>query len=141
MVKGANFNCNDNAEINKKKRNDILYRPRRKKPKKLAWVSTWDPRAPDKSKIIHKNMHLLYRNPENRKIFPDGLLIAANRRRPNLGEYIKPTIPRRFVEHGPNPEPGSFPCAGYIRLGLVIYANMLNQQKSLLPRGTAASGG
>jgi len=65
-----------------------------------------------KSKIIHKNMHLLYRNPENRKIFPDGLLIAANRRRPNLGEYIKPTIPRRFVEHGPNPEPGSFPCAG-----------------------------
>ena len=40
------------------------------------------------------------------------MLIAANRRRPNLGEYIKPTIPRRFVQHGPDLEAGSFPCNG-----------------------------
>ena len=40
------------------------------------------------------------------------MLIAANRRRPNLGEFIKPTIPRRFVNHGPFLEPGSHPCEG-----------------------------
>ena len=40
------------------------------------------------------------------------MLIAANRRRPNLGEFIKPTIPRRFVNDGPFLEPGSYPCEG-----------------------------
>jgi len=90
----------------------LITRPREKKSKKLAWVTTWDPQAPDKSKIIKENIHLLYRNPENKKIFPERFLIAANRRRKNLGEFIKPTIPRRFVPHGPYLEPGSFPCPG-----------------------------
>ena len=112
LSKGANFNKTDSDEESERKRKDILYKPRIAKPKKLAWVSTWDPRAPDKSKIIRQNLHLLYRNQENRKIFPEGLLIAANRRRQNLGEFIKPTIPRRFVDHGPFLEPGSFPCNG-----------------------------
>ena len=112
LVKGANFNKNDDEDKNKQKRNNILYRPREKQDRKIAWVSTWDPRAPDKSKIIHDNIHILYRNPQNKKIFPKGQLIAANRRRQNLGEYIKPTVPRRFVEHGPHLEPGSFPCEG-----------------------------
>ena len=71
-------------------------------------------RAPDKGKIIRNNIHLLYRNTENRTIFPEGMLIAANRRRPNLGEFTKPTIPRRFVNHGPFLESGSFPCEGAI---------------------------
>ena len=112
LSKGASFEKNDSQDQNSSKRTEILQRPRKKPNKKLAWVSTWDPRAPDKSKIIRDNLHLLYRNPANREIFPPGLLIAANRRRPNLGEYIKPTIPRRFVQHGPNLQPGSFPCKG-----------------------------
>ena len=57
-------------------------------------------------------MHLLLRNHENKKIFPPGLLIAANRRRRNIGEIIKPTIPKKFINHGPHLEAGSFPCSG-----------------------------
>jgi len=112
LVKGARFDKKDTEENASKKRHELLSRPRTKKPRKIAWVSKWDPRAPDKGKIIRNNIHLLYRNTENRTIFPEGMLIAANRRRPNLGEFIKPTIPRRFVIHGPFLEPGSYPCEG-----------------------------
>ena len=112
LTNGANYSAKDTEEESKAKRRKLLFRPRNKRPKKIAWVSTWDPRAPDKSKIIHNNMHLLYRNPKNKLIFPKGLIIAANRRRPNLSELIKPTIPRRFVQHGPFLEQGSFPCKG-----------------------------
>jgi hypothetical protein len=112
LVKGAKFVKGESEDEAATKRMEIINKPRKKKPKKLAWVSKWDPRAPDKSKIIHNNLHLLYRNNENKKIFPKEMLIASNRRRPNLGEFIKPTVPRRFLPHGPYLEPGSYPCEG-----------------------------
>ncbi|KAL8597406.1 hypothetical protein ACOMHN_022315 [Nucella lapillus] len=85
-----------NREIAKKElkrganrdRKEILNQPRQKKPKKIAWVSTYDPRMPPKSRIIRNNLHVLYSNPQNRDIFPSGLIIAADRRRKNLGEMI-----------------------------------------------------
>ena len=40
------------------------------------------------------------------------MLIASDRRRPNPGEYIKLSIPRRFVNHGPFLEPDFYPCEG-----------------------------
>jgi len=112
LCKGADYEPKETEREANDKRQKILNRPREKKPKKIAWVSQWDPRAPDKTKIINKNMDILYRNKLNEKIFPRNMLIASNRRRPNLGEFIKPTVPRRFVNHGPFLEPGSFPCAG-----------------------------
>ena len=59
-------------------RNQILTKPRTKKSKKLAWVTTYDPRVPPKSKIIKDNLHILYTNPENNNIFPRGMIISAD---------------------------------------------------------------
>ena len=81
------FDNKDTEENASKKRNELLSRPRTKKPRKIAWVSKWDP---DKDKIIRNNIHLLYRNTENRTIFPEGMLIAANRRRPNQVNLLNP---------------------------------------------------
>jgi hypothetical protein len=94
-----------------KDRDTLLNKPRKVKGKKLAWVTTFDPRVPDKTKIINKNLHLLYSNPENKKIFPKKSVIAADRRRKNLAEHYKPTVPRRFVQHGPKQDPGFHPCS------------------------------
>ena len=72
LCRGANFQPKETEEEARAKREDILYKPRQKKPKKIAWVTQWDPRAPDKAKIIRNNTHLLFRNLENLKIFPRG---------------------------------------------------------------------
>lgn len=92
-------------------REKILQKPRKRGNKKIAWVSKYEPRAPSKSSIIKKNIHLLYSNPINKTIFPPKSIIAANRRLTNIGEIYKPTIPRRFVKHGPNECPGFFKCS------------------------------
>ena len=60
--------------------------------------------------IIKKNLNILYSNPANKTIFKKKTLIGADRRRKNLGEIYKPTIPRRFPIHGPHDEPGFFTC-------------------------------
>ena len=52
----------------------------------------------------------MYTNPQNKKIFQKNQIISADRRRKNLGELYKPTVPQRFVEHGPKLEPGYFTC-------------------------------
>lgn len=93
-----------------KDRKELLTKPRKKKPEKIAWVTTYDPRLPTKAAIIRKNLHLLYQNPKNKNIFPKELIIAADRRRKNLGEIYKPTTPARMVQHGPKQEPGFFTC-------------------------------
>ena len=54
----------------------------------------------------------MYRNPRNRDLFPIGTLIAADRRRQNLGNILVPTVPKRSVTHGPWLDAGSFPCPG-----------------------------
>jgi len=92
-------------------RNAILNKPRRKKKKKLAWVTCYDPRAPSKTQIISKNIHLLHASTSNAEMFPRNLLIAADRRRMNIGAIYKPTVPRRFIKHGPYEKPGFWPCS------------------------------
>ena len=94
-----------------KDRLQLLTKPRKRKGKKHAWVTMYDPRYPSKAKILKENLHLLYSDKENRNAFPPGSIIAADRRRKNLGEIYKPTIPRRFVEHGPRTQPGFQTCA------------------------------
>ena len=116
LIKGSNYDKKDTEEEACKKREHMLYRARSKKTKKIAWITTYDPRVPQKSKIIHKHMHILYRNPQNKKCFPEGLLIGADKKRKNLRQIIKPTVPRRFVQHGPFLENGCFPCAGAMKI-------------------------
>ena len=91
-------------------RKELLTKPRKKKPPKIAWVSKYDPRVPSKSAIIRKNLHLLYQDNQNKKIFPKNLIIGADRRRRNLGELYKPTVPKCFREHGPKEAPGFVTC-------------------------------
>ena len=93
-----------------KNREDILHQPRKRPSKKIAWLSTYDPRLPSKNEIIKQNLDILYSNPVNRQMFPKGLIIAADRRRQNLGEIIKPTVPNRFPVFGPKLKPGFHPC-------------------------------
>jgi hypothetical protein len=57
LIKGSTYNEKDTEEDARKKREDMLHRPRKKKPKKIAWLSTYDPRVPQKSKILQKNLH------------------------------------------------------------------------------------
>jgi hypothetical protein len=94
-----------------KDRTELLTKPRKKKTQKIAWVTNYDPRLPSKCKIIRKNLKILYQNPKNKKIFPQNLIISADRRRQNLGEIYKPTVPKRFIPHGPKEQPGYFTCS------------------------------
>ena len=93
-----------------KDRRSVLHGARKKKKKKIAWVTTYDPRLPSKPSIIQKNIHLLYQNEENRNIFEKRMIIGADRRRKNLGDIYKPSVPKRTIGHGPREEPGFFPC-------------------------------
>ena len=94
-----------------KDRAKLIHQSRKKRKNKIAWVTTYDPRVPSKSKILRKNINILYSNKKNREIFPKGMIIPADRRRKNIGEIYKPTVPKRFVEHGPAPKQGFFPCS------------------------------
>ena len=100
----------------RKKREDLIFRPRKSKnnpgSKKFVLVSDWDPRNPDISKIIKENRTTLYRDPMNRRLFPDGSVIAGFRRRRNLGEMVCPTNPKRQPRPPPGPggEGGCGPC-------------------------------
>ena len=89
-------------------RRELLTAPRLKKPKKLAWVTTL--RLPSKSEIIIRNLHLLHADPQNKEFFPKNLIISADRRRKNLAQMYKQTVPRRFVTHGPENKPGFNKC-------------------------------
>ena len=74
-------------------REDLIFRPRRSRSagvgaKKHILVTDWDPRNPDVSAILKKHKSTLYRDPLNRRLFPDGSIIAGFRRRRNLGEMV-----------------------------------------------------
>ena len=58
-------------------------------------MTDWDPRNPDIAKIIRENKSTLYRDPINKRLFPEGSIIAGFRQRRNLGEMIALTTPRR----------------------------------------------
>ena len=104
----------------RKNREDFIFRPRRnrnsKGKKKVVFVSNWDPRNPDFAQILRENKDTLYRDPLNRRLFPDGSVIAGFRRRRNLGEMICPTKPRRQPRPPPVPmgERGCGPCGSNI---------------------------
>ena len=51
-------------------------------------------RGPDIAKIIRNNKSTLYRDPLNKRLFPDGSIIAGFWRRKNLSEMVAPTTPR-----------------------------------------------
>ena len=79
--------------------------------RKLTWISKYDPRLPNKSKIIHDNLHLLHSNENNISIFPNGSIISSNRRRKNLRDIYKPTVPRYgFTTNTTPTDPGFFVC-------------------------------
>ena len=79
---------------------------------KVVLITTYDPRIPNKSKIIRDNLDILHSNPLNKTIFPKNKLIAADRRRKNLGEIYKPTIPRKKIVNVGNNEQGFTVCTG-----------------------------
>jgi len=95
-----------------RERHELLFQEKPKHTSKIAWITRFDPRVPSKRAIIRKYQEVLYSDPENKKIFPPGTVISADRRRKNLGELYKRTVPRRFVQHGPLLEPGFHPCGG-----------------------------
>ena len=105
----ASTELNRGASIN---RQEAMKSKRNKNnKKKIAWITTYDPRTPSKSKIIRDNLDILYSNPINRVIFPQSILIAADRRRKNIGEIYKPTIPRKQLASESNKEPGFYTCS------------------------------
>ena len=83
-------------------RENFIFRQRRNRrengAKKFVLVTDWDPRNPDIAKILKQNKSTLYRDPLNKRLFPDGSVIAGFRRRRNLGEMIAPT---KAPTHGP----------------------------------------
>ena len=91
-------------------RTECLKTKRKRKTNKVAWVTTHDPRTPCKNKIIKENLHILHGNPTNKDIFPKHKLIAADRRRRNLGEIYKPTIPYIRGEADSSEEKGFVTC-------------------------------
>ena len=102
-ISGWNFNralkgLQEGANISRKK---ALKKCSKNKQKKMAWVTTWDPRVPDKSSIIKNNLKLLYKNPDNLEMFPKSSIIAGSRRAKNIGEIYKPSVPKRYLQHGP----------------------------------------
>ena len=103
----AFLELNQGASI---ERTNCLKSKRRNKSNKLAWVTTHDPRSPCKNKIIKENLHILHGNPTNKEIFPKQKLISADKRRRNIGEIYKPTIPNIKKYENTNKENGFFTC-------------------------------
>ena len=93
-----------------KNRKSLLTKTKQKEDKKIAWVTTYDPRYPSKSELIRKYLPILYSNPKNKEIFQKNQIISADRRRKNLGEIYKPTIPNTQIPSSHDLEPGYFTC-------------------------------
>ena len=74
-------------------------------------VETHDPRLPSKPSVIKKNIYLLYQNEENRNIFENRLIIGSDKRRKNLGDVYKPSVPKRMIRYVPLEEPVFSPVA------------------------------
>ena len=47
---------------------------------KINGVTIYDPRVPNKSKIIRNNLYLLHENFTNKEIFPNKILISADKK-------------------------------------------------------------
>ena len=69
-------------------RKQLLHDKPEKQEKKIAWITTYDPRVPSKTAIIKKNIHMLHADPNNKEIFPRGMVVAADRKRKKLGTNV-----------------------------------------------------
>ena len=87
----------------------ILHRSGTQKTKKLAWINKSDPRLPSKAHIIRQTLQLLISNTHNEETFPSTTISSGNRKREDLGNIFKPTVPR-FPRHGPHNKPRFFTC-------------------------------
>ena len=87
----------------------ILHRSGTQKTKKLAWINKSDPRLPSKAHIIRQTLQLLISNTHNEETFPSTTISSGNRKREDLGNTFKPTVPR-FPRHGPHNKPRFFTC-------------------------------
>ena len=70
-------------------------RERRKKRKKYALVTKYDPRAPNIGEGLKLLEEILHEDPDNIRVFPKGSIVAGFRRGRNLGEIIAPTKSQR----------------------------------------------
>ena len=87
-------------EVRVKGREELLLnttRERRRKGRKFAMVTKYDPRAPNIGKGLKLLEEILHQNPDNIRVFPKGSIVAGFRRGRNLGEIIAPTKPRRVA--------------------------------------------
>ena len=91
-------------------RNSCLRKRSTYTENKIAWVTVYDPRVPNKTKIIMNNLNLLHDNSINKEIFPKKILISADRRRKNIGEIYKPSIPRMNKTTSTNIDNGFKKC-------------------------------
>ena len=57
--------------------------------KKFCLITKWDPRAANVREGLAKFENMLYRNEENRRLFPQGSIIPGFRRQKNLGEIAQ----------------------------------------------------
>ena len=93
-------------------RENFIFRPRRNKRaggKKHVMCTLWDPRLPDIAAILKRNKSTLYRDPINRRLYPEGSIIAGFRKRRNIGTMVAPTTPRR-QPRPPRGDGGCGPC-------------------------------
>ena len=65
----------------------------------------WPHSAVQSSYKKKKNLHLLHANTVNKEIFPQRTVISAKQ---NLTKMYKPTVPQRYVQHGPKNGPVFF---------------------------------
>ena len=110
-------------------RQTLIRKQRNQKPKKIAWVTTYDPRVPSKTSIIKNNLQILYSNVKNRDIFPIDMIISADKKRKNLGQIFKPTVPKRFPKPASSEKSGFFTCNAS-RCDTCAHSNNLFQIKS-----------
>ena len=67
----------------------------------------------------------------NRKLFPDGSVIAGFRRRRNIGEMVAPTVPQRVPRQ--QPPPGSGGCHPCEAVRCQIHQNLVTTKTVISP--------
>ena len=85
-------------EARERDREELLQEPRRegrRGRRKFAMVTQYDPRAPNIGQGLKLLEEILHQNPENKRVFPKGSIVAGFKRGRNLGEIIAPTKPQR----------------------------------------------
>ena len=115
----------------------FIFRPQRNRRdssghRKHVLVSDWDPWNPDIAKILQDNKDTLYCDPINRKLFPDGSVIAGFLRRRNIGEMVASTTPQKVPR--PNTRaPGGSGCGPCDVTRCQIHNNLVTTNSVISP--------